>query len=128
MCAGGPQDVSCVGCEPIPIHNKFKRVKALDGQVGKPGASITDLLSAGWSGQAGTTSIIVRSRDGGQQKYLSKYNVELVDFDVEDGNGDGIFEPGEHAFVRRIRVHNSGQYHFFSLSQIRACDNPSCVC
>ena len=41
--------------------------------------------------------------------YNSKYNLELVDFDVEDQNGDGIFKPGEYAFVRRIRVRNNGQ-------------------
>ena len=107
-CAGGPQDVSCVGCEPIPIHKKFKRAQALDGRDGRPGASITASLSAGWPGRTGTISIIVRMRDGGWQEYHAKYNLELVDFDVEDENGDGIFEPGEHAFVRRIRVRNSG--------------------
>jgi hypothetical protein len=33
-----------------------------------------------------------------------------VGFDLEDENVDGIFEPGEHLFVRRIRVKNFGKY------------------
>lgn len=63
----------------------------------------------GWPGQPGAAVIVVRMQDGGQQTYDSKYNLELIDFDVEDENGDGIFEPGEHAYIRRIRVRNSGQ-------------------
>jgi len=38
-----------------------------------------------------------------------------VDFDLEDENEDGIFEPGEHIFIRRIRVKNSGVYNPFEL-------------
>ncbi|KAI1288845.1 hypothetical protein F5Y03DRAFT_401513 [Xylaria venustula] len=45
--------------------------------------------------------------DGSRQEYNSLYSLALADFDVEDENGDGIFEPGEHIFVRRIKVLNS---------------------
>lgn len=101
--------MSCVGCEPIPIHTRFKRARALDGRDGRPGAIVTNPLMCGWPGQPGAAVIVVRMQDGGQQTYDSKYNLELIDFDVEDENGDGIFEPGEHAYIRRIRVRNSGQ-------------------
>ena len=47
--------------------------------------------------------------DGTQLNYNSKFRLELVDFDVEDGNGDGIFEPGDFLYVTRIRVRNSGK-------------------
>jgi hypothetical protein len=61
------------------------------------------------AGEEGTATIVVRMRDGMQRQYTSKYDLELVDFDIEDENGDGIFEPGEHIYVRRIRVRNNGQ-------------------
>ena len=108
-CSGGPANVSCVGCEPIPIRTKFQRVAALDGRDGRPGTSITTPLFAGAAGEEGTATIVVRMRDGRQQQYTSKYNLELVDFDIEDENGDGIFEPGEYIYIRRIRVRNNGQ-------------------
>ena len=112
-CAGGREDVSCVGCNPVPIYQTYQRAAALDGRDGRPGRGTTTSLSRGWAGTAGTGEIVVTLRDGTQQKYNSKYNLELVDFDVEDENGDGIFEPGEYAFVRRIRVRNSGQHSMF---------------
>ena len=112
-CAGGREDVSCVGCEPVPVYQTYKRAAALDGRDGRPGRGATTSLSRGWAGTAGTGNIVVTLRDGTQRNYNSKYNLELVDFDVEDENGDGIFEPGEYAFVRRIRVRNSGQHSMF---------------
>ena len=108
-CAGAPADVSCVGCNPVPIHTKFERVPALDGRDGRPGASRTTPLFAGAAGQEGSATIVVRMRDGNTQEYTSKYSLELIDFDIEDENGDGIFEPGEYVYVRRIRVRNNGQ-------------------
>ena len=108
-CAGGSADISCVGCDPKPVYRKYRRVAASDGRDGIPGLSIQTHLSPGLPGQAGTGIIIVRMGDGTRQTYSSKYNLELVGFDVEDGNGDGIFEPGDFLYVRRIRVRNSGQ-------------------
>ncbi|KAF2680439.1 hypothetical protein K458DRAFT_91399 [Lentithecium fluviatile CBS 122367] len=46
--------------------------------------------------------------DGSTQQYSSPWSLELVDFEVEDENGDGVFEPGEHLFIRRIKVRNVG--------------------
>ena len=108
-CAGAPADVSCVGCNPVPIHTRFERVAGLDGRDGRPGTSRTTPLFAGAAGQAGTATIVVRMRDGRALEYTSKYNLELIDFDIEDENGDGIFEPGEYIYVRRIRVRNNGR-------------------
>lgn len=112
-CAGGRADVSCVGCDPVPVYQTYERARALDGRDGRPGRNATTPLERGLAGNAGTGSIVVTLRNGIQQSYNSKYSLELVDFDVEDGNGDGIFEPGEYAFIRRIRVRNSGEESMF---------------
>ena len=86
----------------------FQRVPGLDGRDGRPGATRTTPLFAGAAGQEGTATIVVRMRDGRQQEYTSKYSLELLDFDSDDENGDGIFEPGESIYIRRIRVRNNG--------------------
>ena len=107
-CSGGRGN--CVGCESEPIIKKFERVKAIDGRDGRPGAVISNRLVEGTPGKGGNFTIVVRSRDGGEQEYPSRYNLELVDFDIEDENGDGVFEPGEHIMVKRIRIRNTGGY------------------
>ncbi len=61
-------------------------------------------------GRPGEATIIVTSKTGPERSYRSRYQLELVDFDVEDENADGIFEPGEHIFIRRIRVKNTGKF------------------
>lgn len=108
-CSGG--NGNCVGCESEQITRYFNRVKAYDGRDGRPGAVISNRLVEGTPGKDGSFTIIVRSCDGGEQEYPSRYNLELVDFDIEDENGDGIFEPGEHIMVKRIRIRNTGEHH-----------------
>ena len=105
-CANGHGN--CVGCGATNVYKDFQRVRALDGQDGQPGASIADPLFPGTDGHDGVATIHVRHADGTRHEYTSRYELELVDFDVEDENGDGIFEPGEHLFIRRIRVRNTG--------------------
>ena len=105
-CANG--NGNCVGCGATNVHKDFQRLRALDGQDGQPGASIADSLFPGTDGHDGVATIHVRHADGTRHEYTSRYELELVDFDVEDENGDGIFEPGEHLFIRRIRVRNTG--------------------
>lgn len=106
-CHGGQGN--CTGCDSTPVVKKFKRVAGRKGLDGTPGAAVTTTILNGQSGPGGTVAIIVRKDDGTERQYSSIYNLELVDFDVEDENGDGIFEPGEHLYIRRIRVRNSGQ-------------------
>ncbi|KAF7506176.1 hypothetical protein GJ744_012156 [Endocarpon pusillum] len=105
-CADGQGN--CVGCGTTEVYKKFQKLPACDGKDGQPGASIADSLSPGTDGHDGKTTIHVRHADGTRHEYSSPYKLELVDFDVEDENGDGIFEPGEHLFIRRIRVRNTG--------------------
>jgi hypothetical protein len=42
--------------------------------------------------------------------FASPFHLELFDFDVIDGNEDGIFEFGEEILLRNIRVQNSGSH------------------
>ncbi|ERF75585.1 hypothetical protein EPUS_04565 [Endocarpon pusillum Z07020] len=90
------------------VYEKFQMLPACDGKDGQPGAIIADSLFPGTDGRDGKTTIYVRHADGTRHEYSTRYKLELVDFDVEDENGDGIFEPGEHLFIRRIRVKNTG--------------------
>ncbi|KAJ4297438.1 hypothetical protein N0V90_005329 [Kalmusia sp. IMI 367209] len=105
-CGGG--NGSCAGCDVKLIIKTFKRQPGLDGKKEAKGTSITKPLAAGRNGQEGSASIAVNHEDGSTQVYHSIWSLELVDFEVEDENGDGIFEPGEHIFIRRIKVRNVG--------------------
>ena len=73
---------------------------------------LVDPLFPGTDGEPGEGMIIVRSSTAGlpDRVYRSPYQLELVDFDVEDENDDGIFEPGEHLFIRRIHIKNTGRH------------------
>ncbi|KAI4861084.1 hypothetical protein F4820DRAFT_82279 [Hypoxylon rubiginosum] len=105
-CHGGQGN--CAGCDSKPVIRTFKRVEGLDGENGHSGTAGTSILHSGMDGLRGNATVVVQKSDGSQQEYSSLYSLELVDFDVEDENGDGIFEPGEHFFIRRITVRNSG--------------------
>lgn len=107
-CKGGRSH--CSGCEEIPLYRSVSNPKGLDGQKGLDGEKPTDILIEGRAGAEGQGAIVVRLKNGGRMKYDSRYNIQLVDFDIEDENEDGIFEPGEHIFVRRIKVKNAGKY------------------
>ena len=54
-------------------------------------------------------TILVRNLDGTTSEFRAPWKLRLVSFDIEDENGDGIFEPGEHVLVRRIRICNVGR-------------------
>ena len=106
-CKGGQGN--CLGCDAKPIHFDCQRVAALNGREGRPGVEITDPLLKGNPGPPGTLEIYVRYHDGSTTRYDRLYQLELIDFHIEDENGDGIFEPGEHILIRRIRVRNTGK-------------------
>ncbi|RYC54649.1 hypothetical protein CHU98_g11559 [Xylaria longipes] len=105
-CHGGQEH--CTGCDSRPLIQTHKQVEGLDGLNGHPGTPGTSVLHNGVGGLQGNVTIVVQKSDGSRQEYSSLYSLALTDFDVEDENGDGIFEPGEHLFVRRITVRNSG--------------------
>lgn len=88
----------------------FKRVEGLEGEHGRSGKPCTSVLHNGIDGPLGNATIVVQKSDGGHQEYSPLYNLELVDFDADDENGDRICEPGDHLFIRRITVRNSGMH------------------
>jgi hypothetical protein len=98
----------CSGCEAIPIYRTQSRMKGDDGPRGRNGNPVEDVLLRGTAGASGRAQIIVRYSNGDRPRYDRCYDLQLVDFDLEDENGDGIFEPGECVVVRRITVKNAG--------------------
>jgi hypothetical protein len=109
-CSGG--NGHCTGCDALPVFQTKARVKTEDGIDGLTGETpLVDTLFPGRSGRPGEGLIFVRSNNASEEpkQYHSRYQLELVDFDLEDSNEDGIFEPGEHLFIRRIRVKNTGK-------------------
>jgi hypothetical protein len=108
-CAPGGRG-NCIGCVSQSIVKEFRRAGGLRGLDGQPGSQITTALVHGAPGTSGSVTFHVRRANGTIQEYTSSYRLELVDFDIEDENQDGIFEPGEHIFIRRIRVRNTGLF------------------
>lgn len=106
-CGGGRGN--CAGCDMKPIHAYFKRAPGLDGKDGESGATMTAPLVKGTKGDRGTISIAVQHTDGTTQRYTSAWTLELVGFEVEDDNADGIFEPGDYIHIRRVIVRNAGK-------------------
>jgi len=107
-CNGGSGH--CSGCEAIPIYRTQSHKKGDDGPTGRTGNQIQDMLLRGAAGADGRAQIIVRHLNGDRPRYDKCYDLQLVNFDLEDENGDGIFEPGEHVIVRRIVVKNAGKW------------------
>jgi hypothetical protein len=107
-CNGGSGH--CSGCEAIPIYRTQSHKKGDDGPTGSTGNQIQDMLLRGAAGADGRAQIIVRHLNGDRPRYNKCYDLQLVNFDLEDENGDGIFEPGEHVMVRRIVVKNAGKW------------------
>lgn len=108
-CSGG--NGHCTGCDALPVYQERKRVKGANGMDGQNGEKPNHPLFLGRDGRPGEGLIVVKPRTAGgvERQYRSRYRLELVDFDLEDENADGIFEPGEHLFIRRIRIKNSGK-------------------
>lgn len=44
----------------------------------------------------------------GSVKYLNKYDLKLLEFEVTFYEDDGIIEPGERAYVSTVTLHNIG--------------------
>ena len=72
----------------------------------------------GWAGRDGNNG--VKAQDGangrpgsfciemGRERFKDRYNVSILSCNMEDGNGDGIFEPGEQVSVSVALENNGG--------------------
>jgi hypothetical protein len=78
------------------------------GPQGPPGARPPTYLAGGAAGANGSSQVKVLRRDGTEATYPTRYELKVVSFDVVDENQDGINEPGEHLFVKNVRVENTG--------------------
>ena len=55
------------------------------------------------------TGIFVKSKKGDVKEYTNdRVELEVVEFEVYDEDGDGIFEPGEMIRVKNIKIRNLG--------------------
>ncbi|CAK1365084.1 unnamed protein product [Cercospora beticola] len=91
-CVGGHGD--CAGCDSQPITRSLHRVSGQPGQPGRDGLEQTSVLKAGLPGAPGKMVILVQNLDGTISEYDKPWKLRIVSFDIEDENGDGIFEPG----------------------------------
>jgi hypothetical protein len=80
-----------------------------DGSNGQQGTSGRGIVVDGADGADGTVEIFVEGEDGKfMGPYRSQYHIEALDFDIVDGNDDGVFEFGELLTVQNIRIRNIG--------------------
>ncbi|GIZ44888.1 hypothetical protein CKM354_000807300 [Cercospora kikuchii] len=89
-----------------PITRSLHRAPGEPGQDGKDGVERTSILKPGLPGAFGKMVILVQNLDGTISEYDIPWKLRLVSFDIEDENGDGIFEPGEKIVIRRVCVEN----------------------
>jgi hypothetical protein len=79
------------------------------GPGGKTGEPSSAALIDGKKGKDGQVHIFVEMSEGQVAgPYESAYQLEVSEFEVIDGNEDGILEFGEDITLRSIRVSNSG--------------------
>ncbi|KAK0744771.1 hypothetical protein B0T21DRAFT_92973 [Apiosordaria backusii] len=83
------------------------------------GRTPTDLLYAGQNGPMGYSEVIVNYRDGRKGVFPSRYMLEVVDFKVQDENGDGVNEPGERLIISGIVIKNTGQMPSPKISRLQ---------
>ena len=96
------------GCEQVPTYTTRHKPGASDGNDGASGHTPATSLKPGQDGLDGTAGIHVRRDDGSISTYESKFEFELLGFDVVDQNDDGVFEPRECVIIKNIRIKNTG--------------------
>ncbi|KAK4176545.1 hypothetical protein QBC36DRAFT_301015 [Triangularia setosa] len=89
------------------------------GPGGMAGRTPNDLLYSGQNGQMGYSEVIVNYKDGRKGVFQSRYMLEVVDFKVQDENGDGINEPGERLIISDIVIKNTGQMPSPKISRLQ---------
>jgi hypothetical protein len=73
------------------------------------GRSSTAVLQNGRDGANGAVHIFVRMESGHTEgPFPSAYRLEVVGFDIVDGNDDDILEFGDEITLANVRVSNTG--------------------
>jgi hypothetical protein len=85
----------------------------VSGPTGKTGDPSTANPMDGEDGVDGTVNMYIESADNQiTGPYSSPFKLEVTEFEIVDGNEDGILEFGEDITLRNIRVSNSGKINF----------------
>ena len=80
-----------------------------NGVPGRQGLASVARPQPGRDGPNGAVHIFVQKANGKLDgPFPSVYWLEVVDFDIVDGNNDGILEFGEEITLQNIRVCNKG--------------------
>lgn len=82
-----------------------------DDQALRSWRSSATTLKSVESGRCGSlrTGIFVKSERGDVKEYTNdRVELEVVEFEIYDEDGDGIFEPGEIIRVENIKIRNFG--------------------
>jgi len=83
----------------------------LPGAGGQGGSESRAKLENGEDGPDGSVHIFVQNQDGQLVgPFASVYKLEVVGFDILDGNDDGVLEFGEEITLTNIRIRNAGIY------------------
>ncbi len=77
------------------------------GFDGRNGAHADGSPKPGPRGRAGRFTIEV-NENGASRSYPSRYDLRLVSFTHRNENDDGVYEPGEKAYIGGITVENTG--------------------
>lgn len=106
-CAGGAGH--CMSCKRTELNTQMVRPRGENGPPGERGSFAPPItLLSGMNGHSGVGHVKALHGDGTEDTYTSRYRLELVSFEIQDENHDGIFEPGECIVIQRIRIKNSG--------------------
>jgi hypothetical protein len=78
------------------------------GFDGRNGAHASISPKPGPRGRAGRFTIEVEEQNGPSRSYPSRYDLRLVSFTHRNENDDGVYEPGEKAYIGGITLENTG--------------------
>ena len=107
---GGGSGSHAPGCRQVPTYTTYTNSGGPNGSRGPPGNQPAYQLFPGRKGMDGSALYVVTADDGAPNPYSEKFNFQLVSFEVEDENQDGIFEPGECIVISNIVVSNTGRF------------------
>ncbi len=81
----------------------------LDGSSGNSGSDGRGSTSPGSRGAHGNFRFVVQGEDGHEEIFEQAFQLQLVSYDFEDEDRNGIFEPGERVRVYNLKVRNASR-------------------
>jgi hypothetical protein len=91
-----------------PTTTTWSQSGGISGSDGRQGPDGNANVTRGQNGPAGKFEFRVATPEG-TQTYDRRFDLAINQpFVIEDGNHDGIYEPGEEGTIRRVTVENTG--------------------